>query len=67
MEITAHAIEAAILRAACIIIGFLWGVMIFQNKENGPRGKGVGLAIMVLFFLWGLWVTQKSGLFNALY
>ena len=34
MEATVPAITAGVLRAAFVIIGFLWGVMIIQNKDN---------------------------------
>lgn len=58
METTANVIAAGVLRAAFVIIGFLWGVIIVQNKENGAKAKAFGFAIMVIFFLIGVYLAQ---------
>ena len=47
MELSVHVVEAAILRAAFIILGFMWGVIIVpepgeqgmvQTHRLGPHG-----------------------------
>ena len=49
MELSIH-VEAAILRAAFIIFGFIWGVMILRNRDSKVSSKAIGLGMVVLFF-----------------
>lgn len=60
MEVDTQTITAGILRAGLVIGGFVWGVIIVQNPENGIYGKLCGILLMILFAIIWLAVAFKD-------